>query len=40
VFIDKKEKDPVKLYRTFEKELDKFDLVIVDTAGRMHYQMN
>ncbi len=34
VFIDKKEKDPVKLYRTFEKELDKFDLVIVDTAGR------
>jgi signal recognition particle subunit SRP54 len=34
VFIDKKEKDPVKLYKQFEKELDKFDLVIVDTAGR------
>lgn len=34
VFIDKHEKDPVKLYKKFEKELDKFDLVIVDTAGR------
>lgn len=34
VFIDKHEKDPVKLYKEFEKELEKFDLVIVDTAGR------
>ncbi|MGV8162540.1 MAG: signal recognition particle receptor subunit alpha [Candidatus Nanoarchaeia archaeon] len=33
-FGDKTEKDPVKLYKKFEKELDKFDLVIVDTAGR------
>ena len=34
VFIDKHEKDPVKLYKKFDKELEKFDLVIVDTAGR------
>jgi signal recognition particle subunit SRP54 len=34
VFIDKEEKDPVKLYKKFEKELEKYDLVIVDTAGR------
>ena len=34
VFIDKKEKDPVKLYKKFEKELEKYDLVIIDTAGR------
>ncbi|MFA6072519.1 MAG: signal recognition particle receptor subunit alpha [Candidatus Woesearchaeota archaeon] len=33
-FGDKKEKDPVALYRKFEKELEKYDLVIVDTAGR------
>ncbi len=30
----KGEKDPIKIYRTFEKELNKFDVVIVDTAGR------
>lgn len=33
-FGDKKIKDPVKIYKKFEKELNKFDLVIVDTAGR------
>jgi signal recognition particle subunit SRP54 len=34
VFIDKKERDPVNLYKKFEKELEKYDLVIIDTAGR------
>ncbi len=33
-FIIKGEKDPVKIYKNFEKELSKFDIVIVDTAGR------
>jgi len=34
VFIDKKEKDPIKIYEKFEKKLEGYDLVIVDTAGR------
>ncbi len=34
VFILKGEKDPVKIYRNFEPELKKFDVVIIDTAGR------
>ncbi len=34
VFGDEKLKDPVKIYKKFEKELKEFDLVIVDTAGR------
>ncbi|MBT7706675.1 signal recognition particle protein [archaeon] len=33
-FIDKKEKDPLKIYKTYEKELGKYDLVLIDTAGR------
>jgi signal recognition particle subunit SRP54 len=33
-FVDKKEKDPLKIYSNFEKELDKYDLVLIDTAGR------
>ncbi len=33
-FIDKKEKDPLKIYKKYENELSKFDLVLVDTAGR------
>lgn len=33
-FGDKSLKDPAKIYKKFEKELDKFDLVIIDTAGR------
>ncbi len=33
-FIDKKEKDPIKIIRKFEKELEKYDLVLIDTAGR------
>jgi signal recognition particle subunit SRP54 len=34
VFGIKGEKDPLKIYRSFENELRKFDVVIVDTAGR------
>jgi len=34
VFIDKKEKDPLKIIKNNQKELDKYDLVLVDTAGR------
>ena len=34
VFGDAKLKDPVKIYKKFEKELKEFDIVIVDTAGR------
>jgi signal recognition particle subunit SRP54 len=33
-FIDKKEKDPLKIYANYEKDLKKYDLVFVDTAGR------
>ncbi|HLD05071.1 MAG TPA: LAGLIDADG family homing endonuclease [Candidatus Nanoarchaeia archaeon] len=31
---DKKSKDPAKIFKKFEPELSKYDLVIVDTAGR------
>lgn len=34
VFVDKGEKDPRKIYKQFEKEFHKFDLLIIDTAGR------
>jgi len=33
-FIDKKEKNPIKIYEKYEKELDKYELVLIDTAGR------
>ncbi len=33
-FIDKKEKSPEKIYKRYEKELTKFDIVLIDTAGR------
>jgi len=33
-FIDKKEKDPIKIYKNHSKELEKYDLVLIDTAGR------
>lgn len=33
-FILPEEKDPVKIWKKYEKDLAKFDLVIVDTAGR------
>src|SRR3989344_7813565 len=33
-FGEEKGKDAVKIYRKFENELKKFDVVIIDTAGR------
>jgi signal recognition particle subunit SRP54 len=33
-FVDKKEKDPLKIIKKYEKDLEKYDLVLVDTAGR------
>lgn len=33
-FIDEKEKDPLKIIKNYEKDLEKYDLVLVDTAGR------
>ncbi len=33
-FINPKEKDPKKIWKHFEKDLKKYDLVLVDTAGR------
>ncbi|MEM4245435.1 MAG: signal recognition particle protein Srp54 [Candidatus Nanoarchaeia archaeon] len=33
-FIERGEKDPVKIYKKFEPELHKYDIVIIDTAGR------
>jgi len=34
VFTDKEEKDPIEIYRKFKNDLENFDLVIIDTAGR------
>lgn len=34
VFGNPEEKDPVKIFRSFEPKLKDFDLVIIDTAGR------
>lgn len=33
-FVDKKEKDPVKIIKQYEKDLKKYDLILIDTAGR------
>lgn len=33
-FIDKSEKNPLKIYEKYKKELEEYDLVIIDTAGR------
>lgn len=33
-FIDKEEKNPVKIWKKYSKELAKYSLVLVDTAGR------
>lgn len=33
-FIKKGEKNPLKIYQEFEKELNKFDIILIDTAGR------
>jgi signal recognition particle subunit SRP54 len=34
VFVDHKETDAVKTYQKFKKDLEKYDLVLIDTAGR------
>ena len=34
VFTDKNEKNPIKIYNTYKDKLEKFDLIIIDTAGR------
>jgi signal recognition particle subunit SRP54 len=34
VFGNKQEKNPIKIYKAFEHELAKYDIVIIDTAGR------
>lgn len=33
-FINKKEKDPLKIIKKHEKELKKYNLILIDTAGR------
>lgn len=33
-FGDKKEKNPVKIYKTHKKDLEKHDIIIIDSAGR------
>lgn len=33
-FIDEKEKDPLAIYKKFEKEFAKYDILLIDTAGR------
>jgi len=34
IFINKKEKNPEKIYNQFKDEFKKYDLVLIDTAGR------
>ena len=33
-FIDNKEKNPIKIWKNLKKELEDYDLVLIDTAGR------
>ena len=33
-FINKEEKDPLKIYKEFESQIKKYDIVFIDTAGR------
>lgn len=33
-FIDEKEKDPLKIIKKYQEELEDYDLVLIDTAGR------
>lgn len=33
-FVKPEEKDPTKIWKFFQKELEKYDLVLIDTAGR------
>jgi signal recognition particle subunit SRP54 len=34
VFLNKVEKDPIKIWKQYESEYKKFDVLIIDTAGR------
>jgi len=34
VFTDKEEKNPIKIYKKFKEQLEDYDVLIVDTAGR------
>jgi signal recognition particle subunit SRP54 len=34
VFTNLEEKNPLKIYKEFKKELDKYELILIDTAGR------
>jgi len=34
VFIDQNENDPIKTWKSFEKQLKDYNLIIIDTAGR------
>ncbi|MEK6872894.1 MAG: signal recognition particle receptor subunit alpha [Nanoarchaeota archaeon] len=40
VFADKKEKNPLKLYKKFEHKLKNYDLIVIDTAGRHSLDKN
>ena len=33
-YIEKKEKDPIKIYKKYENEFSKYDILLIDTAGR------
>lgn len=34
VFTNLEEKDPIKIYKEFKRELDKYEILLIDTAGR------
>lgn len=34
VFIDSKEKNPIKIWEKYKKQIEKYDVVLIDTAGR------
>jgi len=34
VFVNKEEKDPIKIWEQYESKLQKYDIVLIDTAGR------
>src|SRR3989339_245466 len=34
IYLNKKEKSPIRIWEKFDKELKKYDIVIIDTAGR------
>ncbi|MFA5020331.1 MAG: signal recognition particle receptor subunit alpha [Candidatus Pacearchaeota archaeon] len=34
VFTEKEQKNPVTIYKKYEKEIEKYDLVLIDSAGR------